>query len=117
MTELSDTGTHNHRPVGSCESGWSSFSSSNRLWLWVPAFTGTTSSEVEVCLSIRSEHELAVAFEIRAGPHVELPVLPDEEQRALRHFLGALQEHTGVVGPHLVGRGLAFLVVSVSHVR
>src|SRR6266404_4997342 len=37
--------------------------------------------------SIRPEHELAVAFKIRPGAHIELAVLADEEKRALRHFL------------------------------
>src|SRR6185369_2328554 len=67
--------------------------------------------------SFRSELEPAVAFEKRAGPHVELAVLADEEQRALRHLLGALQEIAGIVGSHLVGEGLALLVVAVTHVR
>ena len=40
--------------------------------------------------SIRAELELAVVLEIGAGAHIELAVLADEEQRALRHFLGAL---------------------------
>src|SRR6478735_9385039 len=52
--------------------------------------------------SIRAEHELAVAFEVRAGAHVELTILADEEQRALRHLLGALQEQARIVGAHLV---------------
>src|SRR5260370_30512750 len=63
--------------------------------------------------SIRPEHELAVALEIGAGAHVQLPVLADEEQRALRHLLGALQEHAGIVGAHLVGERLAFLVIAI----
>src|SRR5882757_8066613 len=67
--------------------------------------------------SIRAEHELAVALEIGAGAHVELAVVADEEQRALRHFLGALQQHSGIVGAHLVGERLAVLVVAVAHVR
>src|SRR5579872_3683496 len=67
--------------------------------------------------SIRSEHELAVTLEIGAGAHVELAVLPDEEQRALRHLLCALQQQAGIVGPHFVGVGLAILVVTVAHIR
>src|ERR1700757_1447903 len=50
---------------------------------------------------VRAEHELAVAFEVGAGAHVELAVLADEEQRALRHFLGALQQLFGIAGAHL----------------
>ena len=70
-----------------------------------------------VLTSIRPEHELAVAFEIGAGPHVELTVLADEEQRSLRHFLRALQQQAGIVGAHLVGEGLAVLAVAIAHVR
>src|SRR6476469_2138192 len=47
--------------------------------------------------SIRAEHELAVAFEVRAGAHVELTILADEEQRAVRHILGALEEQASIV--------------------
>ena len=47
--------------------------------------------------SIRSEHELAVALEIGAGPDIELTVLAYEEQRALGHLLGALQQLAGAV--------------------
>src|SRR4051794_32427805 len=43
------------------------------------------------CPSICPEHELAVALEIGAGSHVQLAVLTDKEQRALRYLLGALQ--------------------------
>src|SRR5258705_4026418 len=46
--------------------------------------------------SPRPEHELAVALEVGAGPHIELPVLADEEQRALRHLLRALQQQAGI---------------------
>src|SRR6202795_1778391 len=42
--------------------------------------------------SLRPEHELAVAFEEGTGAHVELTVLTDEEQCALGHLLGALQQ-------------------------
>src|SRR5262249_15216680 len=55
--------------------------------------------------------------EIGAGAHVELAVMADEEQRALRHLLGALQERAGIAGAHLVGKGLAFLVIGVAGVR
>src|SRR4051812_8470878 len=66
--------------------------------------------------SVRSKNELAVAFDERSGAHVELPILPDEEQRALGHLLCSLQEQSGVVGAHPVGKRLAFLVVAVAHV-
>src|SRR5215475_8267720 len=66
--------------------------------------------------SIRAKHELAVAFEVGAGAHVELAVLADEEQRALRHLLGALQQLAGIVGAHLVGERLAVLVIGVAGV-
>src|ERR1700759_1416374 len=69
----------------------------------VPALGPGTTRE-EAARSIRSEHELAVGFEVRSGPHIELPVLADEKQRALGHFLGALQQHTRVVGAHFVGK-------------
>src|SRR5712675_2101004 len=67
--------------------------------------------------SIAPEHELAVAFKERSGPHIELPVLSDEKQRALRHLFRALQQQLGIVGAHLVGKRLAFLVVAIAHVR
>jgi hypothetical protein len=59
--------------------------------------------------SIRAEHELAVALEIGAAAHIELSVLADEKQGALRHLLGALQKRAGIVGAHLVHEGLAVL--------
>src|SRR4030081_452011 len=68
-------------------------------------------------VSIRSEHELAVTFKVRAGPHVKLSILTDEKQRALGHLLGALQQQPRIVGAHLEGQRLAFLVVAVAHVR
>src|SRR3954467_10670943 len=40
----------------------------------------------------RPERKLAVAFQIRTCAHVELAVFPDEEQRVLRHLLGALEQ-------------------------
>src|SRR5260370_37509105 len=67
--------------------------------------------------STRPEHELAVAFKERAGPHVELSVMADEEQRALGHLLGDLQQQAGIVGAHLVGKCLTLLVVAIAHVR
>src|ERR1700733_5348133 len=109
-------GTHNHRPICSREVPEQLLSSNDRLWLWVPAFAGTTSGSFKSG-SIRPEHELAVALEIRAGPHIELSVLSDEEQRALRHLLGAFQEQAGIARSHLVDEGLAFLVVAIAHVR
>src|ERR1035437_10233340 len=63
------------------------------------------------------EHELAVAFKERPGPHVELSVLADEEQRVPGHLLRSLEEQSGIVGAHLVGKRLAFLVVAIAHVR
>src|SRR4030088_652222 len=80
------------------------------------AFAALTCSGRQRSYSIRSEHEPAVAFEIRPGAHVELAVLADEEQRALRHFLRALQQQAGIVGAHLVGKRLALLVVAVAPV-
>src|ERR1700679_1716065 len=65
--------------------------------------------------SIRPEHELAVAFKVRPGPHVELAVVADEKQRPFRHLSGSLQQGGGVVGAHLVGKGLAVLVVAIAH--
>src|SRR5258708_20158649 len=67
--------------------------------------------------AVRPEQELAVALEKRPRGHVKLSVLTDEEPRALRHFLGALQQQARIVGAHLVGKRLAFLVVAVTHVR
>src|SRR3954462_15660381 len=67
-------------------------------------------------LLIRPELELAVAFQIRAAAHVELAVVADEEQRAFRYLLGALQKFTGIAGAHLVGEGLAVLVIGVAGV-
>src|SRR3954447_933768 len=67
-------------------------------------------------LLIRPELELAVAFQIRAAAHVELAVVADEEQRALWHLLGALQKFAGIAGAHLVGEGLAVLVIGVAGV-
>ena len=63
----------------------------NSLGLWGLVFAKTT-ERGDGYGSIRAEHELAVAFEIGAGAHVELAVLADEEQGALRHFFGALQK-------------------------
>src|SRR5579863_6638288 len=68
-------------------------------------------------VSVRSKHEAAVVVEIRAGPHIELSVLSDEEQRALRHLLGALEQDAGIAGPHLVGKRLAVLAVAIAGVR
>src|SRR3954453_2419367 len=67
-------------------------------------------------LLIRPELELAVAFQIRAAAHVELAVVADEEQRAFWYLLGALQKFTGIAGAHLVGKGLAVLVIGVAGV-
>src|SRR5450631_830437 len=67
--------------------------------------------------SIGPEHELAVAFEERSGPHIELSVVADEKQRALRHLFRALQKLAGIVGSHLVGKRLAVLVVAIAHIR
>src|SRR5579872_5487285 len=76
-----------------------------------PRFRGATAT------LIRSERELAIAFEIWPGAHVELAIVAHEEQRALRHLLGALQQRTGIVGAHLVGEHLAVLVIAVAGVR
>src|SRR4051812_28925542 len=53
--------------------------------------------------SAGSELELAVVFQEGPAAHVELAVFADEEQRVLRHFLGAFQQKLRIVGPHLVG--------------
>src|SRR6516225_4327957 len=87
----------------------------NSLGLWGLVFAKTT-ERGDGYGSIRAEHELAVAFEIGAGAHVELAVLADEEQGALRHFFGALQKQAGIVGAHLVGESLPFLVINVAGV-
>src|SRR5206468_12530307 len=56
---------------------------------------GRDDAGVSLRPSLRPEHELAVALQIGAGAHIELSVLADEEQGALRHFLGALQQQAG----------------------
>ena len=66
--------------------------------------------------SLAPEHELAVALQIGAGAHIELPVLADEEQCPLRYLLGAFQQRSGIVGAHLVGQRLAVLAVGIGHV-
>jgi hypothetical protein len=80
-------------------------------------FNSATPGEKGRVPSIRSEHEPAVALQIGGGPHVELPILADEEQGASRHLLGAFQQRAGIVGAHLVGQRLAVLAVGIAHVR
>src|SRR5450631_4486560 len=72
-----------------------------------PSRMMTSSFRAPIDASITPEHEFAVAFKERSGPHIELSVLADEKQRALRYLFRALQQQLGIVGAHLVGKRLA----------
>src|ERR1700761_6919235 len=97
---------------------WTATAISRARGIWRRRFSLTLSLEGRVNKHplIRTELELAAAVEERAGAHIELAVFAEEEQRALWHFLGALQQEGGVVGAHLVREGLAVLVVAIAHV-